>query len=61
MPAKGKYTIAYYAQIETGSDDAYEIPGKLTVQVEEKIPTVKLSSSTVKLNRVPGGEGNRYR
>ena len=56
MPAKGKYTIAYYAQIETGSDDAYEIPGKLTVQVEEKIPTVKLSSSTVKLNRSLAGK-----
>lgn len=56
MPAKGKYTIAYYAQIETGSDDVYEIPGKLTVQVEEKIPTVKLSSSTVKLNRSLAGK-----
>ncbi len=56
MPAKGKYTIAYYAQIETGSDDAYEIPGKLTVQVEEKIPTVKLSSSTVKLNKRLAGK-----
>lgn len=56
MPAKGKYTIAYYAQIETGSGDAYEIPGKLTVQVEEKIPTVKLSSSTVKLNRSLAGK-----
>ena len=56
MPAKGKYTIAYYAQIETGSDDAYEIPGKLTVQVEEKIPTVKLSSSTVKLNKSLAGK-----
>lgn len=56
MPAKGKYTIAYYAQIETGSDDAYEIPGKLTVQVEEKIPAVKLSSSTVKLNRSLAGK-----
>lgn len=56
MPAKGKYTIAYYAQIETGSEDAYEIPGKLTVQVEEKIPTVKLSSSTVKLNKSLAGK-----
>lgn len=56
MPAKGKYTIAYYAQIETGSNDAYEIPGKLTVQVEEKIPTVKLSSSTVKLNKSLAGK-----
>lgn len=56
MPAKGKYTIAYYAQIETGGDDAYEIPGKLTVQVEEKIPTVKLSSSTVKLNKRLAGK-----
>ena len=56
MPAKGKYTIAYYAQIETGGDDAYEIPGKLTVQVEEKIPTVKLSSSTVKLNKSLAGK-----
>lgn len=56
MPAKGKYTIAYYAQIETGSNDAYEIPGKLTVQVEEKIPTVKLSSSTVKLNKSLSGK-----
>ena len=56
MPAKGKYTIAYYAQIETGSDEAYEIPGKLTVQVEEKIPTVKLSSSTVKLNKRLAGK-----
>lgn len=56
MPAKGKYTIAYYAQIETGSDDVYEIPGKLTVQVEEKIPTVKLSSSTVKLNKSLAGK-----
>ena len=56
MPAKGKYTIAYYAQIETGGNDAYEIPGKLTVQVEEKIPTVKLSSSTVKLNKSLAGK-----
>ena len=56
MPAKGKYTIAYYAQIETGSDDAYEIPGKLTINVEEKIPTVKLSSSTVKLNKSLAGK-----
>lgn len=56
MPAKGKYTIAYYAQIETGSNDAYEIPGKLTVQVEEKIPAVKLSSSTVKLNKSLAGK-----
>ncbi len=56
MPAKGKYTIAYYAQIETGSDDAYEIPGKLTVQVEEKIPTIKLSTSTVKLNKSLAGK-----
>lgn len=56
MPAKGKYTIAYYAQIETGGDDAHEIPGKLTVQVEEKIPTVKLSSSTVKLNKSLAGK-----
>ena len=56
MPAKGKYTIAYYAQIETGSNDAYEIPGKLTVQVEEKIPTVRLSSSTVKLNKRLAGK-----
>ena len=56
MPAKGKYTIAYYAQVETGGNDAYEIPGKLTVQVEEKIPTVKLSSSTVKLNKSLAGK-----
>ena len=56
MPAKGKYTIAYYAQIETGSNDTYEIPGKLTIQVEEKIPTVKLSSSTVKLNKRLAGK-----
>ena len=56
MPAKGKYTIAYYAQVETGGNDAYEIPGKLTVQVEEKIPTVKLSSSTVKLNKRLAGK-----
>ncbi len=56
MPAKGKYTIAYYARIETGSNDAYEIPGKLTIQVEEKIPTVKLSSSTVKLNKSLAGK-----
>ncbi len=56
MPAKGKYTIAYYAQIETGSNDTYEIPGKLAVQVEEKIPTVKLSSSTVKLNKRLAGK-----
>ena len=56
MPAKGKYTIAYYAQVETGGNDTYEIPGKLTVQVEEKIPTVKLSSSTVKLNKRLAGK-----
>lgn len=56
MPAKGKYTIAYYAQVETGGNDAYEIPGKLTVQVEEKIPTVKLSSSTVMLNKSLAGK-----
>ena len=56
MPAKGKYTIAYYAQVETGGNDAYEIPGKLTVQVEEKIPTVRLSSSTVKLNKRLAGK-----
>lgn len=56
MPAKGKYTIAYYAQVDVGSNGVYEIPGKLTVQVEEKIPTVKLSSSTVKLNKSLAGK-----
>lgn len=56
MPAKGKYTIAYYAQVETGGNDAYEIPGKLTINVEEKIPAVKLSSSTVKLNKRLAGK-----
>ena len=56
MPAKGKYTIAYYAQVDVGSNGVYEIPGKLTIQVEEKIPTVKLSSSTVKLNKRLAGK-----
>ena len=56
MPAKGKYTIAYYAQVDVGSNGVYEIPGKLTIQVEEKIPTVKLSSSTVKLNKSLAGK-----
>lgn len=39
-----------------GSNGVYEIPGKLTIQVEEKIPTVKLSSSTVKLNQSLAGK-----
>lgn len=56
MPKNGKYTITYYAQLAADSGKTYEIPGKLTVQVEEKIPTVKLSSSTVKLNRSLAGK-----
>ena len=56
MPKNGKYTITYYAQLAADSGKTYEIPGKLTVQVEDKLPTVKLSASTVKLNRSLAGK-----
>lgn len=56
MPKNGKYTITYYAQLAADSGKVYEIPGKLTVQVEDKLPTVKLSASTVKLNRSLAGK-----
>lgn len=49
MPPKGKYTVTYRAQVVTW--DVFELTGKLTINVEEKVPTVKLSSSTVKLNK----------
>lgn len=54
MPPKGKYTVNYRAQVVTW--DMFELTGKLTVQVEDKLPTVKLSSSTVKLNRSLAGK-----
>ena len=54
MPPKGKYIVTYRAQVVTW--DVFELTGKLTVQVEEKIPTVKLSSSTVKLNKSLAGK-----
>ena len=56
MPKNGKYTITYYAQLAADSGKTYEIPGKLTVQVEDKLPTVKLSASTVKLNQSLAGK-----
>ena len=54
MPPKGKYTVTYRAQVVTW--DMFELTGKLTINVEEKIPTVKLSSSTVKLNKRLAGK-----
>ncbi len=54
MPPKGKYTVNYRAQVVTW--DMFELTGKLTINVEEKIPTVKLSSSTVKLNKSLAGK-----
>ena len=54
MPPKGKYTVTYRAQVVTW--DVFELTGKLTINVEEKIPTVKLSSSTVKLNKSLAGK-----
>lgn len=54
MPPKGKYIVTYRAQVVTW--DMFELTGKLTINVEEKIPTVKLSSSTVKLNKSLAGK-----
>ena len=54
MPPKGKYIVTYRAQVVTW--DVFELTGKLTINVEEKIPTVKLSSSTVKLNKRLAGK-----
>lgn len=54
MPPKGKYIVTYRAQVVTW--DLFELTGKLTINVEEKIPTVKLSSSTVKLNKSLAGK-----
>lgn len=54
MPPKGKYIVTYRAQVVTW--DLFELTGKLTINVEEKIPTVKLSSSTVKLNKRLAGK-----
>ena len=54
MPPKGKYIVTYRAQVVTW--DVFELTGKLTINVEEKIPTVKLSSSTVKLNKSLAGK-----
>lgn len=54
MPPKGKYIVTYRAQVVTW--DLFELTGKLTINVEEKVPTVKLSSSTVKLNKRLAGK-----
>jgi len=54
MPPKGKYIVTYRAQVVTW--DVFELTGKLTINVEEKIPTVKLSSSTIKLNKSLAGK-----
>ena len=54
MPPKGKYIVTYRAQVVTW--DVFELTGKLTINVEEKIPAVKLSSSTVKLNKRLAGK-----
>lgn len=54
MSPKGKYIVTYRAQVVTW--DVFELTGKLTINVEEKIPTVKLSSSTVKLNKSLAGK-----
>ena len=54
MPPKGKYTVNYRAQVVTW--DVFELTGKLTINVEEKIPAIKLSASTVKLNKSLAGK-----
>lgn len=54
MPPKGKYTVNYRAQVVTW--DMFELTGKLTINVEEKIPAIKLSASTVKLNKSLAGK-----
>ena len=54
MPPKGKYIVTYRAQVVTW--DMFELTGKLTINVEEKVPTVKLSSPTVKLNKRLAGK-----
>ena len=54
MPPKGKYTVNYRAQVVTW--DLFELTGKLTINVEEKIPAIKLSASTVKLNKSLAGK-----
>ena len=59
MPAKGKYTLTYHVFAVAGyasDSQTAEITGKLTINVEEKVPTVKLSASTVKLNKRLVGE-----
>ena len=54
MPPKGKYIVTYRAQVVTW--DMFELTGKLTINVEEKIPAIKLSASTVKLNKSLAGK-----
>lgn len=54
MPPKGKYIVTYRAQVVTW--DLFELTGKLTINVEEKIPAIKLSASTVKLNKSLAGK-----
>ncbi len=54
MPPKGKYIVTYRAQVVTW--DVFELTGKLTINVEEKIPAIKLSASTVKLNKSLAGK-----
>lgn len=54
MPPKGKYIVTYRAQVVTW--DVFKLTGKLTINVEEKVPTVKLSSPTVKLNKRLAGK-----
>ena len=59
MPAKGKYTLTYHVFAVAGyasDSQTADITGKLTINVEEKVPTVKLSASTVKLNKRLVGE-----
>ena len=54
MPPKGKHIVTYRAQVVTW--DMFELTGKLTINVEEKIPAIKLSASTVKLNKSLAGK-----
>ena len=59
MPAKGKYTLTYHVTVAAGyasDSQTADITGKLTINVVEKAPTIKLSTSTVKLNKRLVGE-----
>lgn len=59
MPAKGKYTVTYHVTVaasDAADSQTAEITGKLTIQVVEKDPTIKLSASAVKLNKALAGK-----